>query len=136
MPITKVLGIDIGEIRVGVALGSMENKFASPLITLLNNDTLYSNLDKIIKENEVGLIVAGLPRNLDNEETMQTKYSRKVADEIKNKLNIEVVFQDEALTSVKARDELDARKKPYEKGDIDKLAACYILEDYLTGNIK
>lgn len=136
MPITKVLGIDIGEIRVGVALGSMETKFASPLITLLNNDTLYSNLDKIIKENEVGLIVAGLPRNLDNEETMQTKYSRKVADEIKKKLNIEVVFQDEALTSVKARDELDARKKPYEKGDIDKLAACYILEDYLTGNIK
>jgi len=136
MPITKVLGIDIGEIRVGVALGSMETKFASPLITLLNNDTLYSNLEKIIKENEVGLIVAGLPRNLDNEETMQTKYSRKVADEIKNKLNIEVVFQDEALTSVKARDELDARKKPYEKGDIDKLAACYILEDYLTGNIK
>jgi len=136
MPITKVLGIDIGEIRVGVALGSLETKFASPLITLLNNDTLYSNLDKIIKENEVGLIVAGLPRNLDNEETMQTKYSRKVADEIKNKLNIEVVFQDEALTSVKARDELDARKKPYEKGDIDKLAACYILEDYLTGNIK
>jgi len=136
MPITKVLGIDIGEIRVGVALGSTQTKFASPLITLLNNDTLYSNLEKIIKENEVGLIVAGLPRNLDNEETMQTKYSRKVADEIKNKLNIEVVFQDEALTSVKARDELDARKKPYEKGDIDKLAACYILEDYLTGNIK
>ena len=65
---------------------------------------------------------------------MQTKYSRKVAEEIKNKLSIEVVFQDEALTSVKARDELDARKKPYEKGDIDKLAACYILEDYLIGS--
>ena len=134
MPIIKVIGIDIGETRVGVALGSMETKYASPLITLLNNDNLFSNLEKIIKENEVGLIVAGLPRNLDNEETMQTKYSRKVADEIKNKLSIEVVFQDEALTSVKAKDELDARKKPYEKGDIDKLAACYILEDYLIGS--
>ena len=134
MPIIKVIGIDIGETRVGVALGSTETKYASPLITLLNNDNLFSNLEKIIKENEVGLIVAGLPRNLDNEETMQTKYSRKVAEEIKNKLSIEVVFQDEALTSVKARDELDARKKPYEKGDIDKLAACYILEDYLIGS--
>jgi putative Holliday junction resolvase len=129
----KVLGLDIGEKRVGVALGSKETKFASPLETISNDEALFTKLEKIVNENNVDLIVSGLPINSNGEDTMQTEYTRKVAEEIRSRLNINLVFQDESFTSVKAREELESSKKPYQKGDVDKLAACYILEDYLMG---
>lgn len=130
---SKILGIDIGEVRVGIALGSEETKLASPLLTLDNDSNLIANLKKISEENQVDLIIAGLPRSLDGQDTMQTEYSRRIGNHIKDNLKIDLIFQDEALTSVKAKEELESRKKPYNKGDIDKLAACYILEDYLMG---
>jgi putative transcription antitermination factor YqgF len=83
-------------------------------------------------------MVVGLPRGLDGQETSQTTYSRQFADELGQHLGqtVKIVLQDEAVTSAKAIAELDAAKKHYAKGDVDALAATYILEDYLREHVR
>jgi putative Holliday junction resolvase len=126
----SILSLDVGESRVGVAIANRIARLANPLTTLNNDDGFWAELDKIIQAESVDLIVVGLPRNLSGDETAQTTYVRKFAENLPKDM---VVFQDEALTSIKAEAELNKRGKPYAKGDIDSLAATYILEDYLTG---
>lgn len=130
----NILSLDIGETRIGLALGSKLTKLAHPLITIKNDEEFIGKLEKLIDEYKVNLLVVGLPRNLNGEDTNQTQYCRDFAENIRSKINIDLEFRDEALTSVKAKEELELTKKNYEKADVDKLAACYILEDYLRGS--
>ncbi len=127
----SVLGLDIGEKRIGVAIAEPPIFIAHPIDTINALEEASEQLAKIIKDRDVEKIVIGLPRNLSGDETAQSL----VVQELTKKLNIpdsiEVIWQDESLTSVKAEEELEARGKPFEKGDVDALAATYILEDYL-----
>jgi putative transcription antitermination factor YqgF len=70
---------------------------------------------------------------LQGQETDQTGYVRNFVATLQKEISTPIVLQDEALTSHHAEEELESRGKPYAKGDIDALAACYILEDYLKG---
>jgi putative Holliday junction resolvase len=91
-----------------------------------------SNLKALCDDREVTQLVAGLPRGLDGQETAQTQYARMFGDQLAAQLQLPVYYQDEAVTSQQAKAELEARGKPYAKGEIDALAATYILEDYLA----
>jgi len=126
-----ILALDVGEKRIGVAVADVKLQFPKPLTTLENTDTIWQDLQKIVDEQQSGLVVVGLPRGLDGQETAQTAYARVFMQELRTNLGLPVREQDEAATSVKAEQELRGRGKPYEKGDIDALAATYILEDYL-----
>ncbi len=126
---SNILSIDVGERRVGVAIASVIARFPRPLTTLDNTDAIWQDIADLVVKEDVETIVVGLPRNLSGDDTAQTEYARAFAAKIEN---VEIVFQDEALTSVKAEQELKAKGKPYGKGDIDALAATFILEDYLT----
>jgi putative Holliday junction resolvase len=64
--------------------------------------------------------------------TQQTEAIEAFSEDIRQHINIPISYQDEAVTSRQAEAELQARGRPYKKGDIDALAATYILEDYLT----
>ncbi len=125
---SNILSLDVGERRVGVAMANTVARFANPLTTLSNTDDILQDIAKLVREHDVDTVVVGLPRNLSGDDTAQTQYARQFADKI---TGVTIVFQDEALTSVKAEDELKSRGKSFEKGDIDALAATYILEDYL-----
>lgn len=127
-----VLGLDIGEKRIGVAVADLGVRLASPLVTLDNNEQFVAELKALCAEREVAQLVAGLPRGLDGQDTGQTQYARDFAAKISQQLQLPVYYEDEAVTSLQAEDELRARGKPYAKGDIDALAATYILEGYLT----
>ena len=127
---SSILALDVGESRIGVALANSIARLASPYKTLINSDSVLEQIQAIIKEESVELAVVGLPRNLSGEDTDQTRYCRAFGDQLTP--FVQVVFQDEALTSQKAEKELKARGKPYDKGDIDSLAATYILEDFLN----
>jgi putative Holliday junction resolvase len=127
-----VLALDIGEKRIGVATANLDTRLASPLVTLSNDDRLVSNLKALCDDREVTQLVAGLPRGLDGQETAQTQYARMFGDQLAAQLQLPVYYQDEAVTSQQAKAELEARGKPYAKGEIDALAATYILEDYLA----
>lgn len=122
----------MGEKRVGLSIVSNGLSIPRPLPVLANTDSLLDELVSIIADRDIEHLVLGLPRNLSGGETPQTAYVRKFADKLKEKTSLPISFQDEALTSVNAEQTLNQTGRPYEKGDIDSLAACTILSDYLV----
>jgi putative Holliday junction resolvase len=129
---TNVLALDVGDRRIGVAIASNIARLAGPLTVLANDETLWHELSRLLADEHIGMIVVGLPRSLSGEDTAQTKIVRAFVAQLKTKTGIPVTLQDEALTSRQAEAELRARGKKFAKGDIDALAAVYILDDYLT----
>lgn len=127
-----ILALDVGEKRIGVAAADAEVRFAHPLTTLEYSDKLWRELAAIVKDQSVNLLVVGLPRGLQGQSTAQTARVEAFMEQLETEFGLPIQAQDEALTSVKAEAELNARRKPYAKGDIDALAATYILEDYLS----
>lgn len=125
------LGLDIGEKRIGVARAYLDVGFASPLVTLEQSPDILERLANLCAAEGAAWVVAGLPRGLEGQDTAQTAYARDFGARLEQLLDIPLYWTDEALTSVKAEHELQQRGKPYAKGDIDALAATYILEDYL-----
>ena len=125
------LALDVGSSRIGVAIASLSFKLPRPLCTLANDDDFIARLKRLIETEAIGVLVVGLPRGLEGQETGQTKYVRDFVDQLKTHIELPIRLQDEALSSSRAEAELTARGKIYQKGDIDALAATYILEDYL-----
>ena len=128
----SVIALDIGEVRTGVAIARSVARIASPLVTLATQDNLTDAVKKLVREHDVRTVVVGLPRNLQGQSTAQTTFSESIAAKIEEVTGLPIHFMDEAGTSQKAEAELKARKKPYEKQDIDMLAATYILEDFMS----
>jgi putative Holliday junction resolvase len=125
-----MLGVDFGSKRIGVAKGDDDRRIAQPLVTLTGEEPL-EHLRKLVKSEEAKLVVIGLPRGLDGQETEQTAKARNFAKMVETELAISVELQDEAGTSGVAEDRLKASGRAYEAADIDAEAACIILQDYL-----
>lgn len=125
-----VLALDVGDRRVGLAIGNMLARLAHPLKTLLRGPDFISSLKAEILRENVSSIVVGLPRNLDGNDTYQTTSVREFAHELQQIIDLPLHFQDEALTSHQAKSELVKRGLNYQKSDVDALAATYILEDF------
>lgn len=134
MPITPstILALDVGEKRVGVATASLVARLPMPLTTLERGADFWQRLEAVIASESAAKIVVGYPRGLEGQTTQQTEITQLFVDELLTHTELPVVLQDESLTSSKAEAELAARGKPFAKGDVDALAATYILEDYLT----
>lgn len=128
---SSVLALDVGNRRVGIALASTAARLASPLVTLEQGDKFFDELAKIIERESVSDLVVGLPRGLQGQATEQTVLTAEFTKQLKEHFELPVHFQDEAVTSRQAETELQSRGKPYQKSDIDALAATYILEDWL-----
>ncbi len=127
------LALDVGERRIGVAKSQPGMRLVTPLVTLENNQTVFQEVAALSLKEQATAVVVGLPRNLTGDDTPQTALVRQFVDELKATLSVPVHFQDEALTSRKAVAELEGRAKPYRKEEVDALAACYILEDFMEG---
>lgn len=128
-----LLGLDVGERRIGVSVGDSIGRLASPLTTVEVDGTEIVRLQRLMLEHDVTEFVVGLPRNMSGEETAQTSLVKDFVVRRLSGFELPVHYQDESLTSVKAEQELQKRKKPFSKGDIDALAATYILNDYMEG---
>lgn len=128
----SVLALDVGEKRIGVAVADLAAPFPQPLTTLQATPDLQTELQNLIHQHKVDHLVVGLPRNQAGAETAQSTRIRQVVELLKLPTHVNLYWQDESLTSVKAEKELKKRKKPYQKADIDALAATYILEDFLA----
>jgi putative Holliday junction resolvase len=127
----NILALDVGTVRIGLAIASAETRLPHPLTTLANGENLTEQLIGLIENEAATCLVIGLPRGLDGQETAQTAYVREFAKDVDKIVTLPIYFQDEALSSARAKAELEARNKPYAKGDVDALAATFILEDYL-----
>lgn len=128
---STVLALDVGAARIGVALASITARIPRPLTAITNDDTMLASLQNLLQEHDVALLVVGLPRGLEGQHTAQTRAVETFVAQLRQHISLPVHWQDEALTSQKAEAELQQRKVPYSKGDIDALAATYILEDFL-----
>jgi putative Holliday junction resolvase len=128
---STILALDVGGRRIGVAAANVVARIAHPLVTIENTPDISSVLQQLIDEQQAVGLVVGLPRNLQGEETEQTRTVKTFVTSLKERIAMPVYWQDEAVTSRQAEAELAGRGRPYVKGDIDALAATYILEDFL-----
>lgn len=128
----SILALDVGAKRIGVAVANAVARLSRPLVTIENTPEVMDELHKLVREQQAVIVVVGLPRNLSGQETAQTKVVESFGEQLEQHLKLPLYWQDEAVTSEQAEAELLKRKKPYAKGDIDALAATYILEDFLN----
>jgi putative holliday junction resolvase len=129
-----LLGLDIGERRIGVASADSVGRLAAPLSTLAVDGTELVKLQRLMLEQGATELVVGLPRNMSGEQTEQTKAVKWFVLRRLQGFELPIHYQDESLTSVQAEDYLKQHKKSYSKADIDALAATLILQDYLEVN--
>ena len=128
----KIIGLDVGEKRIGVARADSTTRIAVPVGFILTGGSEWQEIAKIAKMNGTNLFVLGLPRSNDGNETKQSLYVRNFARVLAQKIpGAKIRFQDESLTSVEAEERLKRRKKKYDKGEIDAEAAAIILQDFI-----
>ncbi|HIV01371.1 MAG TPA: Holliday junction resolvase RuvX [Candidatus Caccopulliclostridium gallistercoris] len=131
----RIMGIDYGKVRIGIALTDLLKTIASPY-EVYKSVSLQKDVEyfvKLVKEKEVEKIVLGLPLNMDGSEGERAKRTRIFGEMLEKACSVPVVYQDERLSSVEAENYLldgDVRRDK-RKNLIDKVAATIILEDYL-----
>ena len=132
----KILALDVGEKRIGVAKADSNTRIAVPIGFVEADGSEWQEIARIARLNNTRFFVLGLPRSNEGNETAQSLYVRNFAKTLVEKMpEARIRFQDESLTSVIAEERLKSRKKSYEKGEIDAEAASIILQDFLE-NIK
>lgn len=135
---SRIMGIDYGEKRIGIALSDPLFTFAYPFKTLLNDHNFIKDLLKIVEEKNVTKIILGLPSD-------RFKSSKELADrvhlfkkEIEQVIKIEVIFWDEEFSSALAQEKVNesvTKKSARRKKDLlDRHSAAIILQEYLNAN--
>ncbi len=128
----KLIGLDVGTKRIGVAKADSSTKIAVPDGFVNVNGQEFAEIARIARMYSTSTFVVGLPRNNSGEETKQSIYARNFARQLAMSIpNARIYFEDESLTSVEAERRLKERKKKYQKGEIDAEAASIILQDFL-----
>ncbi|MBQ3293214.1 endolytic transglycosylase MltG [Candidatus Saccharibacteria bacterium] len=128
----KIIGLDVGTKRIGVARADSSTRIAIPSGFVAVDGSEWQKIAKLAKLYGTNWFVLGLPRSNEGNETKQSMYVRQFAKKLLHEIpGAKIRFQDESLTSVEAENRLKARKKNYEKGDIDSEAATIILQDFL-----
>lgn len=127
--------MDVGDVRIGLAVSDLMGIIANPLETYVRKD-FVKDIDYIVnlaKEMEVDTIVSGLPKNLNNQDSLQTQKVREFVDKLEEAWGKKVVFVDERFTTASAQRVLLEGK--VRRGDrkkvVDKVAATIILQTYL-----
>lgn len=134
---TRVLGIDHGEARIGLALSDELGMLAHPLETVPGTDAAAAarHIADIVRERRVDTIVLGLPLRMDGSEGSAVEKVRRFRDLLVSRLpaSTTIVESDERLTTVSAWEKLHAagRKEKNSRHLIDQAAAVEILQEYL-----
>jgi putative Holliday junction resolvase len=141
--VRRIVGLDVGERRIGVAVSDPTGTLARPVrglrTTGLDGDALQISLTEILRltaEDPLEAIVVGLPRRLDGSPNEMTPRIERFAARLRERAGLAVVLQDERLTSVEAESRLAAREKNWRvrKEQLDAAAAAVILQDYLDAH--
>ncbi len=131
----RILGIDYGDKRVGLAVSSPVGSIAQGLPTIERIDGIdyLDELADVIKEREVGEIVVGLPKNMNDTIGEKAEEVLVFVEDLKSKFNLPVHTIDERLTTVRAHRAMAGAKisKKGKKKRVDMVAAQFILQAYL-----
>jgi len=127
------IALDVGEKRIGVAVGDSGVRIAVPFETIEVDGNELERIARLVIDEKVEAVIVGYPRNQSGESTNQTEYVEAFAEKLRD-IAPRLEFQDESLTSVLAEQRLKSYGRPYTKGDIDAQAAALILQDYLEAH--
>ena len=132
----KIMGIDYGDARTGVAISDLLCSIvgSTAVVPSRNTEKAIADIVKLAKDNMVGEIVVGLPRNMDGSEGVRAELCREFAEKLRQASGLPVAMWDERRTTVEAHNILSAHnyhgKK--RKDTVDAVAASLILEGYLA----
>lgn len=132
----RVMGIDYGDARTGVALSDLLCSIvgSTTVVPSRNREKAIADIVRIAKEQEVGQIVVGLPRNMDGSEGPRAQLCREFAELLRDATGLEVIMWDERRTTVEAHNILSQHNYHGQKrkNTVDAVAASLILEGYLN----
>ena len=132
----RIMGIDYGDARTGVALSDLMCSIvgSSQVVPSRNRQKAIADIVAIAKQNEVGEIVVGLPKNMDGTEGPRAELCRGFAEELAQATGLPVVMWDERRTTVEAHNILSQHNYHGQKrkNTVDAVAASLILEGYLA----
>ena len=139
--VARIVGLDVGERRIGVAISDVTSTLARPVAVLrtsgLDGDALRvtaAEIERLGGEDDgLAAIVVGLPRHLDGAPNQMTPRVERFATRLRDQTRLPVILQDERLSSHEADSRLAAREKSWRarKERLDAAAAAIILQDYL-----
>ena len=129
----KILALDYGQKRIGVAISDELRIIASSLGFIFNKGEKHSFLEikNLCQKHDVGKIIVGLPKSLAGGETEQTIKTAVFIAGLKKELAMSVESVDERLTTVMAKKYALAKGRRQRDEDLDSAAACIFLQDYL-----
>jgi putative Holliday junction resolvase len=132
----KIMGIDYGDARTGIAISDLLCTIvgSSCVIPSRNAEKAIADIVRLCKENSVGEIVVGLPRNMDGSEGPRAALCREFGDRVKEATGLPVTMWDERRTTVEAHNILSQHNYHGQKrkNTVDAVAASLILEGYLN----
>lgn len=136
MQYKRIMCLDYGDVRIGIAFSDLLQTIASPYDTYTRK-SLQQDLDyfaKLCEEKEVEKIVIGIAINMDGTEGERVVLTKQFGEYLKNRVNLPIIYIDERLSSVEAEEVLQEAgvKAINRKGLIDKIAASLILQNYLN----
>lgn len=132
----RILGIDYGSVRIGLSLSDPLGIIAQPFVALNYNSDFFQQLKKIISQEQVRLVVVGMPLNLKGEKAQKAEEVQKFIEQLKQELTVSVECWDERFTTSIAQRtmrEMGMKKKDRQKkdGKVDSMAAALMLQGYL-----
>lgn len=132
----KIMGIDYGDARTGVAVSDLLCTLvgSATVVSSRNTEKAIADIVRLAKDNQVGEIVVGLPKNMDGTEGPRAELCREFAEKLRQAAGLPVTMWDERRTTVEAHNILSQHnyhgKK--RKDTVDAVAASLILEGYLA----
>lgn len=134
----KILSIDYGDVRTGIAISDIRGILASPLCVIKESyqPKLVDKIIELINENKIEKIVIGLPRNMDGSYGYRCDDCKSLGQAISERINIDIEFEDERLTTVMAHNILSDNnvRGAKRKQTVDAVSAVMILQSYLDKN--
>lgn len=130
---SRILALDIGTKRIGVAISDPLGITAKPLNYIPNDELVFEKIKSLIEKENVSTVVIGLPITLKGLHGQQVEYTNEFAEKLKSHIpTLNIVFIDERFTTSLAEKQLlQTKKKKNMKEYIDSLSAVFILQTYL-----
>jgi putative Holliday junction resolvase len=133
-----IMALDIGEVRVGIAVSDVQRTVAMPVKVLPAAEVTSEakSFKRLLEDYQPDLLVCGLPKSLDGAESVQAERVREVAGALAQKTGLELEYYDERLSSLEAKRILHTQglSEKEMRGRVDAVAASLVLQGYLDAN--
>jgi putative holliday junction resolvase len=129
----RVIGLDWGTVRIGIAMSDEDQKLAFPLQHTLEASTAIDDIQHMIEEYGVDKVIMGMPVSLKGEDTGSTEKAKKFAQKLQERIKMDVEFIDERFSSVASTHALHEQgvKEEEQRHIKDNIAAALMLQQYL-----